>query len=208
MTTRTLIADPVVIYTSSDEAGSLTFTPPADQSGTAVITVTVEDGGLDGDLGTPGDNRTFNQTFRVTVSPVNDTPISNDDAYAGGENDTLTIDNPGVVANDSDIEGELLTAALVEDVSHGALSLAIDGGFSYVPDENFNRTDSFTYRAHDATSAGETATVTITITTEFPWHNGRLARDFNDDGGIAANDALLGVSNINQGWFARTVGRS
>ena len=32
----------------------------------------------------------------------------------------------------------------------------------------------------------------ITVTTVFPWHNGLLALDVNDDGSIAANDAIMG----------------
>ena len=69
-----LIPNPTVTYTSANAAGSLKFAPVADQSGTATITVTVEDGGLDNDLGTAGDNATFSRTFDVTVNPVNDVP--------------------------------------------------------------------------------------------------------------------------------------
>ena len=65
---NTLIPDPVVTYTTPDETGSLAFTPVADQNGTATITVTVEDGGLDGDLNTAGDNATFSRTFEITVN--------------------------------------------------------------------------------------------------------------------------------------------
>ena len=65
---NTLIPDPVVTYTTPDETGSLAFTPATDQNGTATITVTVEDGGLDGDLNTAGDNATFSRTFDITVN--------------------------------------------------------------------------------------------------------------------------------------------
>ncbi len=65
------LIDPTVTYTSPNATGSLAFTPAPDQSGTATITVTVEDGGLDGNLNTPGDNATFSRTFDVTVNPVN-----------------------------------------------------------------------------------------------------------------------------------------
>ena len=56
-----LLAQPVT-------PGSLKFTPVAGQIGTATITVTVEDGGPDGDLSTAGDNATFSRTFDVTVN--------------------------------------------------------------------------------------------------------------------------------------------
>ena len=67
-----LIPDPTVTYSSADSTGILAFTPVADQFGTATLTVTVEDGGLDNSLATPGDNGTASQTFTVNVAPGND----------------------------------------------------------------------------------------------------------------------------------------
>ncbi|MAT13106.1 MAG: hypothetical protein CMM02_19080, partial [Rhodopirellula sp.] len=62
-----LIADPTVGYTSDDATGTLTFTPVADQSGTSTITVTVEDGGLDGNLVTDADNLSTTEMFEIAV---------------------------------------------------------------------------------------------------------------------------------------------
>ncbi len=65
-----LIPDPTVTYMSPDTTGSLSYTPVADQSGTAVITVTVMDqGGTDN-----GGVDTVQQTFTVEVTAVNDPP--------------------------------------------------------------------------------------------------------------------------------------
>ncbi|MCA9021974.1 MAG: hypothetical protein KDA74_17625, partial [Planctomycetaceae bacterium] len=69
-----LVRDPLVSYTSADATGTLEFIPVAHQRGTATITVTVEDGGLDGDLETPNDNVSFSRTFDVTVNAVNGIP--------------------------------------------------------------------------------------------------------------------------------------
>ncbi|QDT81716.1 hypothetical protein Mal35_52000 [Gimesia maris] len=63
-----LIPDPVVAYTSLDSTGILTFTPAANQTGIATITVTIEDGGLDGELATTEDNFLSQRTFDVLVS--------------------------------------------------------------------------------------------------------------------------------------------
>ena len=65
-----LIPNPVVNYASSNPTGSIVFAPVANQSGTATITVLVEDGGLDNDLGTPENNGTVQQTFQVMVLDV------------------------------------------------------------------------------------------------------------------------------------------
>ena len=193
-----LIEDPAVTYTSAEQTGSLTFQPVADQSGTATITVTVKDGGLDGDLETATDNASFSQAFEVIVESTNRAPAAADDAYTGVENVTLVIAAPGVLDNDSDQDDDSLTAVLVDSTSHGALSLSADGSFTYEPDEDFNRTDSFSYKATDAEDESDTTTVTITLTTDFPWYNGRLPMDVNDDGSIAPNDAIAGVSSINR----------
>src|SRR5262249_3626812 len=58
-----LIPNPTVSYTSADATGSLSYTPVADASGSAVIPLTVSAG-----------FSPFSQTFPVTVPPVNDPP--------------------------------------------------------------------------------------------------------------------------------------
>ena len=69
-----LISKLTVSYTAPATTGNLKFAPRPDQYGTATITVTVEDGGPDGNLQTAGDNATCSHTFDVTVRPVNDPP--------------------------------------------------------------------------------------------------------------------------------------
>ncbi len=70
-----LIPDPTVDFDSQSSTGTLKFTPAADQFGTATITVLVEDGGLDNDLGTQEDNGTVSRAFAVVLAPVNDEPM-------------------------------------------------------------------------------------------------------------------------------------
>jgi len=62
-----LVPNPTVTYSSPDTTGSLSYTPVADQAGTATVTVTVRDAGLDGTLGN-GDDATFSRAFVVTVN--------------------------------------------------------------------------------------------------------------------------------------------
>ncbi len=63
-----------IIYVSPSTTGTLRFTPGSNLSGTAVITVTVTDGGTDDDLNTTGDNKSFARSFTVTVTAENDPP--------------------------------------------------------------------------------------------------------------------------------------
>jgi len=70
---------------------------------------------------------------------------------------------PGVSANDSDVDGDPLTAVLVSSVTNGTLTLNADGSFSYTPAADYNGSDSFTYVANDGTADSNTATVSITV---------------------------------------------
>ncbi|MCA9247832.1 MAG: tandem-95 repeat protein, partial [Planctomycetales bacterium] len=72
------------------------------------------------------------------------------------------VDNR-VLANDADADGDVLSAVLVDDVSHGTLTFESDGTFQYTPDADFFGTDSFTYRASDGDSTSELATVSIVV---------------------------------------------
>jgi hypothetical protein len=68
-----------------------------------------------------------------------------------------------VLANDSDVDDQPLTAVLVESTDSGTLDLQADGAFTYTPNAGFVGTDSFVYRAHDGSLSSGDATVTITV---------------------------------------------
>ncbi|MCK5396218.1 MAG: DUF4347 domain-containing protein, partial [Gammaproteobacteria bacterium] len=70
----------------------------------------------------------------------------------------------GVIANDTDVEGDALAASVVDQPLYGTLSLNTDGSFTYTPDTDFSGADLFTYRVHDGTSYSNIATVNITVT--------------------------------------------
>jgi VCBS repeat-containing protein len=84
--------------------------------------------------------------------------------YSTGEDTVLTVNAPGVLANDSDADGNQLSAVLGSGPSHGTLTLNPDGSFLYTPTANYNGPDSFTYRASDGTATSSLATVTLTVT--------------------------------------------
>jgi VCBS repeat-containing protein len=95
---------------------------------------------------------------------LNTPPVAVGDTYNTNEDTTLTMPAPGVLANDTDLEGNPLTAVLVNNVANGTLVLNPNGSFTYTPNANFNGTDSFTYNAKDGTTNSLTpATVTITV---------------------------------------------
>ena len=100
-------------------------------------------------------------------------PLACEDTYTATENSTLHVSAAsGILANDQDEDSEELSAITVEPPTHGTLTLNDDGSFTYLPDANFNREDSFQYVANDGTSNSNVATATITIDTPYPWHTG------------------------------------
>jgi Tol biopolymer transport system component len=86
------------------------------------------------------------------------------DAYATDEDTPLSIDAAaGVLGNDTDPDGDGLTAALVSGPAHGSLTLNADGSFRYMPDPDYNGADSFSYRATDGTLNSDPVTVAIEV---------------------------------------------
>jgi hypothetical protein len=69
----------------------------------------------------------------------------------------------GLLANDTDGDGQPLSAVLVSTTAHGVLDFGSDGTFEYVPNAGFVGVDSFTYRASDGVLLSEMATVTIVV---------------------------------------------
>ena len=110
-----------------------------------------------------GNNYSNTATVTITINSVNDAPIANDDYYSTDEDITLSVSEPGILQNDTDIENDPLTAILVNDVSNGELNLDPNGAFVYTPDNNYFGSDSFTYKANDSSEDSNTATVYITI---------------------------------------------
>jgi hypothetical protein len=94
---------------------------------------------------------------------ANRAPVANDESYSVARNTQLLINAPGVLANDTDPDGDALTAELVQGPSNGGMSLGANGAFSYTPFTNFSGTDTFRYRARDAQTTSNTVTATITV---------------------------------------------
>ena len=125
----------------------------------------------------------------LLVAPANRAPTAAADGYTVAEDGSLTVAAPGVLANDSDPDGDPLTAGLVDGPANGTLVLNANGGFSYVPNANFHGSDSFTYRASDGSLQSAAATVTITVT---PVNDAPVAAD--DDAGATEEDTSKQIS--------------
>lgn len=164
--------------------GTFSYTPAANWSGTDTFTYVANDGELDSNVA----------TVTITVSAVNDAPLAADDSATTDEDTSVTID---VLPNDSDIDGDSLSAQLVAGPSHGTVVLNPDGTFTYTPDADYFGEDSFTYTAADGDLDSNLATVTITINpVDDPTGatiSGRTVRDVTGNGLTSDDTALSGV---------------
>jgi hypothetical protein len=135
--------------TTADD-GSVIYTPDPDFHGTDSFNYTVADPAADH----------IAATAFVTVEPVNDAPVADNDAATTQEDTAVTID---VLDNDFDIEGDSFTVDSTTEGTNGSVALAEDGTVIYTPHPDFQGTDSFTYAVADSTSEPTTATVSITV---------------------------------------------
>ncbi len=87
-----------------------------------------------------------NVSVLVNTTVTNRPPAAAADAYTTAEDTALTVAAPGVLGNETDPDGDPLTAVLVSGPSHGTLTLNADGSFGYTPAADFAGTDMFSYR--------------------------------------------------------------
>src|SRR5207245_210106 len=134
--------------------GSFSYVPAANYNGPDSFIYKANDGQADSGIA----------TVSITITAVNDAPVAVNDRYTTPEDTTLNVAAPGVLANDSDVDGDTLSAILVSQPTHGNVTFVSDGSFSYVPAANYHGSDSFTYKANDGQADSGIATVSITIT--------------------------------------------
>ena len=98
------------------------------------------------------------------VCAANTAPVAVDDTYNINQDTLLNSAVPGVLTNDTDADGDTLTAVQVSGPSHAqSFALNANGSFSYTPTTSFTGVDSFTYKANDGQADSNVATVTINI---------------------------------------------
>lgn len=133
--------------------GGFSYTPNAGASGTDTFTYRAND----------GVSNSATATVTITIT-ANTRPVANNDTNTVMSGTVLIVPAPGVLANDTDPNGQPLTAVLATSPTHGTLILNTNGGYTYSPAAYYTGTDSFTYRASDGLTNSTAATVTISIT--------------------------------------------
>ena len=153
--------------TGAVTGAAITGTLPASLTGPVSIRVTATDRG-------PGLPLSATDTFVINVQSVNHAPVGVADTYAATEDTALIVNAAsGVLANDTDSDGNPLTAILLPNVepstgivrgpSNGTVTLNADGSFRYVPNANFAGRDTFVYKASDGNLVSAETTVTVDV---------------------------------------------
>jgi subtilisin-like proprotein convertase family protein len=100
-------------------------------------------------------------TLRITTA--SGVPDTGQDQFQAQAGKTLTVPAPGVLSNDSDPDGDALTALLAGQPKKGKVTLQADGSFTYRPNKKARGTDSFAYLAQDSTGLSALETVSIQV---------------------------------------------
>ncbi|WP_068606939.1 tandem-95 repeat protein [Paenibacillus swuensis] len=148
--TFSLVTPPVNGTVVVEPDGNYTYTPNPDYNGTDAFTIRVEDGNGGSD----------EAVITMVITPVNDAPVAPD------LNITTLEDTPvgGQVAA-TDVDGDVLIYVLTSLPTNGAVTLnAVDGSFTYTPNQDFNGTDSFAVTVDDGNGGTDEANVSIVIT--------------------------------------------
>jgi hypothetical protein len=130
-----------------------TYQPNPDYNGSDFFTFVVNDG--------HGDSSPA--TISITIDPVNDAPVAILDNYQVTMNEELVVNAPGVLTNDSDVDGDSISTDLVSNVTHGNLVLSSNGSFTYTPVSSYIGLDSFEYRVYDGFVYSNSVVVTIEV---------------------------------------------
>lgn len=130
--------------------GTISYTPDADFNGTDTITYTITD----------PDGNTATSTVTVTVNPVNDAPDAVDDLRATAFNTPVTI---AVLANDTDVDGDVLSVLGTPTSADGTVVLNADGTITFTPNAGFTGDATISYGVTDGNGGTDTAVVTVVV---------------------------------------------
>ena len=109
--TSILVSNPSHGTLTLNSNGSFLYTPAANYFGPDSFTYKANDGQANSGVA----------TVSLTVTHVNHAPVAANDAYSTPQDTALNVSAPGVLGNDSDPDGDALTAVLVGNPSHGTL---------------------------------------------------------------------------------------
>ncbi|MEZ8585079.1 tandem-95 repeat protein [Vibrio cyclitrophicus] len=193
LTALNLATDDESVTITDNGDGTYTLTPDADFNGDVNFTFDVSDG-----------DDVVSTNLELTVSPVNDGPEAQDQAFTVGEDGVLTFNDQDLLTGATDIEGDDLS---VEGVTYtgadGVLTDNGDGTYSFAPNENFNGDVNLSFNVSDGTDT-VTANIDVSVTPENdPPVAGSTSYTVHEDNSITiSNEQLLANSSDIEGEVA------
>lgn len=103
--------------------------------------------------------------FGILADPgTNEAPGALPDHFDTEYETAVSVPAPGMLINDSDPDGDPITAHLFTGPSNGTLTnLMEDGSFTYTPNPGFHGADTFLYYAYDGAESSSDTPVTINV---------------------------------------------
>ncbi|MGE0309792.1 MAG: Ig-like domain-containing protein, partial [Acidimicrobiia bacterium] len=98
-------------------------------------------------------------TVSIVVTSVADAPVAADDSASTDEGVAIDVD---VLANDIDVDGDLLSIESVGEALDGQVTV-VDGVVRYMPLPDFFGVDEFPYQVCDGTGLCDSGVVTVTV---------------------------------------------
>lgn len=195
-----LIPTPVASYSSPSSTGNISYTPVSNKSGSATITVTVDDGA--------SSNSKISRTFTVTVNSINDAPALNalSNMTVAANSGTQTVNLSGINAGGSESQTISVTATssntgLVPNPSVTYTSPNSSGSLKFTPASGKSGTATITVKVTDSgsgTSPNQNVTTkTFTITVNAPVATANKVPTLNSIGNPSAINEDAGLQTIN-----------
>ena len=177
-------------FANTSGAKTIKYLPNANFNGTDTFTFKANDGTADSNTA----------TVTITVTAVNDAPVANDVSTTIDENRFARMADLALDA--TDVEGDALTYILVSNPSNGTASIS-GSTLTYNANQDWNGTETFTYKANDGTADSNTATITITVnaindTPVVVGTDEKNSKSIDFDGGTGSYLGVTGSPGINE----------
>ncbi|MBS9812028.1 tandem-95 repeat protein, partial [Vibrio alginolyticus] len=162
--------------------GTYTFSPNENFNGEVSLDVVVVD----------EDGATDSTTAGITVLEVNDPPIAGATSYSVNEDEVITISSEQLLANASDVEGEVAIDSVSYSGSDGIFTDNGDGTFSFAPNANFDGDVSLDVVVvdEDGATAATNANIDVLPINDAPV-SGNLAYSVDEDNSITLSQEQL-----------------
>src|SRR5206468_292991 len=118
-----LVSQPTHGSLTLNSNGSFSYASPTRRSSDLSFTYKANDGQADSGIA----------TVSITITGVNDAPVAVNDSYTTAEDTTLNVGAPGVLINDSDVDGDTLNRMRARQPTRRDQTSNANASLSYEP---------------------------------------------------------------------------